>query len=191
MLNYPDTSAENLHRRGWLWHARFMAQTAQPQVDRFVIAATVDRLIYGDENTFQPEDARTLLDALPKQRMPWFEVGMAGKMSGGSRRGYAAGIGDVRIKDQKDRQIEYSSAAGRYTRIGQWKLLWSGKRLRQFVEIEQVMADVTDEGRGARISYTKDGTPIGMDIQVNRSLSILWSSIVIVVPGWKPWKTPA
>jgi hypothetical protein len=191
MLNHPGIRAERLHRHDWLWHARIMAQTAQPKVDRFVIAATVDRLIYGDENTFQPADARSLLDALPKRRMPWFEIGMAGKMSGGSRRGYAAGIGDVRVKDERDRQIEYSSSAGHYTRIGQWKLLWYGKRLRQFVEIEQVMADFTDEGRGARISYTKDGTPIGMDIQINRSLSILWSSFVIVVPAWKPWKTPA
>lgn len=167
-----------------------MTVNTTPQVDRFVIAAAVDRLIYGDERVFQTADAQTLLHALPRRRVPWFEFGIAGKMSGGSRRGYAAGIGDVKIKDDKARQMEFSTSSRHYTRVGQWKLLWYGKRQQQYVEIEQVMADVTDEGRGARINYTSDGTPIGMDIRVNRALSMFWSSFVIIVPSWQPWKTP-
>jgi len=58
------------------------------------------------------------------------------------------------------------------------------------VEIEQVMADVTDEGRGAQIRYDRDGAPLAMDIRVNRSFRLFWSPVVIVIPGWRPWKTP-
>ena len=69
----------------------------RPVADRFVIAATVDRLIYGDEATFDPDDARLLLDVLPRRRSPWIQLGVAGKMSGGSSRGFAAGVGDVEV----------------------------------------------------------------------------------------------
>ena len=159
--------------------------------DRFVIAATVDRLIYGDEATFSASDARLLLDSLPRKRSPWIQLGVSGKMSGGgSIRGFAAGVGDVSIKDEKDRQFQYTTGADAYTRAGQWKLMWIGKRTRQYVEIEQVMSDATDDGRGALIAYEADGTPIRMDIRINRSFRLFWSPVVIMFPGWKPWKTP-
>ncbi len=162
-----------------------------PMSDRFLIAALADRLIYGDETSFSADDARQLLDALPHTRAPWIQLGIAGKMSGGSARGYAAGVGDVKVKDEKDRQFEYNSASDAFIRAGQWKLLVIGKRGRRYVEIEQVMADATDEGRGALIHYDTDGTPLGMDIRVNRAWRLFWSPIVIVIPGWKPWKKPA
>jgi hypothetical protein len=158
--------------------------------DRFVISATVDRLIYGDDDTFNAEDARLLLNSLPRKPSPWIQLGVAGKMSGGSARGFAAGVGDMAIKDEKDRQFQYNSAAGAYTRVGQWKLMWIGKRTRQYVEIEQVMADATDDGRGALVCYESDGTPIRMDIRFNRSFRLFWSPVVIMFPGWKAWKTP-
>lgn len=158
--------------------------------DRFVIAATVDRLIYGDDTTFAADDARTLLDSLPRKPSPWIQLGIVGKMSGGSSRGFAAGVGEVRIKDKKDRQFEYATGADAYTRAGQWKLMWIGKRTRQYIEIEQVMSDATDEGRGALICYSQDGTPVRMDIRFNRSFSLFWSPIVFMFPSWKPWKTP-
>lgn len=167
-----------------------MPNEAQPKVDRFLIAATVDRLIYDSEETFDGEDARTLLAALPYRRSPWFEFGLAGKVSGGSTKGFAAGVGDLRIKDERDRQFSYSSAADAYTRAGQWKLLWLRGRRRQQVEIEQVMADATVEGRGARINYTQDGTPVSMDLRIVRSFRLFWSPVVIVIPGWRPWKRP-
>jgi hypothetical protein len=170
------------------WQPDAMPNRSEP--DRFVIAATVDRLIYGDENTFGADDARLLLDALPRKPSPWIQLGVAGKMSGGSSRGFAAGVGDVRIKDGKDRHFEYSTGADAYTRTGQWKLMWIGKRASQFVEIEQVMSDATDDGRGALICYEPDGTPTRMDIRVNRSFRLFWSPVVIMFPGWKPWKTP-
>jgi len=160
--------------------------------DRFLIAATVDRLIYGDDSTFSAEDARVLLDQLPRRASPWIQLGIAGKMSGGgSRRGFAAGVGDVKIKDDKDRQFQYNSADDLYTRAGQWKLMWVGKRGKQFVEIEQVMADATDEGRGALVCYDHEGVPTRMDIRFNRSFRLFWSPVVVVIPGWKPWKVPA
>jgi hypothetical protein len=164
---------------------------ASHMADRFVIAALVDRLIYDNDSTFSADDARVLLDALPRKSSPWIQLGVAGKMSGGSSRGYAAGVGDVRIKDDKDRQFQYNTGDGAYTRAGQWKLLWIGKRTRQYVEIEQVMADATDEGRGALISYESDGTPIRMDIRFNRSFRLFWSPVVLMFPGWRPWKMPS
>jgi hypothetical protein len=167
-----------------------MAMTNRPMPDRFVIAATVDRLIYGDDVTFNASDARLLLDSLPRKPSPWIQLGVTGKMSGGSSRGFAAGVGDVEIKDEKDRQFQYSTGDGAYTRAGQWKLMWIGKRTRQYVEIEQVMADATDEGRGALICYDTDGAPIRMDIRFNRSFRLFWSPVAIMFPGWKPWKTP-
>ncbi len=165
-----------------------MTANAAP-VDRFVLAATVDRLIYDSDTTFPAEDARMLLSMLPRGRTPWFELGLKGKFSGGSTRGVAAGLGAVQV-DAKDRSFDYSSLAQAYTRAGQWKLLWYRKGRGQFVEIEQVMADATDEGRGALVRYGPDGQPAAMDIRVNRSFSLFWSPIVIVIPGWKPWKTP-
>jgi hypothetical protein len=167
-----------------------MAMTHRPVPDRFVIAATVDRLIYGDDTTFSADDARLLLDSLPRKPSPWIQFGVAGRMSGGSSRGYAAGVGDVEIKDQKDRQFQYSTGDDAYTRAGQWKLMWIGKRTRQYVEIEQVMADATDDGRGALICYEANGMPIRMDIRFNRTFRLFWSPVVIMFPAWKPWKTP-
>jgi hypothetical protein len=159
--------------------------------DRFVLAATIDRLIYGDGTSFDPDDARTLLDSVPHKRSPWLQLGVAGKFSGGSTRGYAAGVGDVRVDKDKERQFQYATGADASTRVGQWKLMWFGKRQRQFIEIEQVMADVIDEGRGALVSYDASGTPLRMDIRFNRSFRLFWSPIVIIVPGWRPWKKPS
>lgn len=159
--------------------------------DRFQVAAAVDRLIYGDDATFDPADACLLLEQLPHRKTPWMQLGIAGKFSGGSRRGYAAGVGDVKIKDDKDRQFEYLTGGDKYLRAGQWKLMWIGGRGRQCVEIEQVMSDATEDGRGALISYDSAGTPQRMDIRYNRSLRLLWSPIVLVFPGWKAWKLPA
>jgi hypothetical protein len=168
-----------------------MPAEANPHVDRFLIAAIVDRLIYDSDITFQSQDARVLLQALPHRRTPWIELGIAGSLSSGSSRGYAAGIGSLQVKDDKGRRFEYSTAKDAYTRAGQWKLLWHGKRSRQYVDIEQVMSELTDEGRGAQVVYAADGTPLSMNIRVSRSFRLLWSPVIIVIPGWRPWKSPA
>lgn len=163
--------------------------TADKPIDRFLIAAVTDRLIYDSETVFDPEDARVLLDALPHRRSPRWGVGIAGKLPGGSTQGYAAGHGTTKIKDKKDRSFSYSTDADVYTRAGQWKLLWWRNRRGQFVSIDQVMADAMDEGRGARIRYSDDGTPTAMDIRVARTFRLV--NIHLVIPGWKPWKVPA
>src|SRR6185312_11796617 len=167
------------------------SRTEPRQLDRLLIAATVDRLIYGNPDTFQPDDARLLLDALPDKRVPWIEVGAKGHVSGGSAQGFAAGVGNVRVEDDRKRRFDVSSAADAYVRAGQWKLLCLRRRRGALVEIEQVMADALDEGRGARLRYSPAGDPIGMDIRAVRSIRLLFSVLIIQVPSWKPWKTPA
>ena len=167
-----------------------MADDAKP-IDRLLIAAVVDRLIYGSDTTFQAADARLLLDALPHRRVPWIEIGAKGQVSGGSAQGFAAGVGNVRVDDDRKRKFEVSSAADAYVRAGQWKLLCIQRRRGALVEIEQVMADPLDEGRGARIRYSPTGAPEGMDIRVVRSIRLLFSWLIVQVPSWRPWKLPA
>ncbi|HUN42606.1 MAG TPA: hypothetical protein VMU81_20115 [Acetobacteraceae bacterium] len=164
---------------------------ATQPVDRLLITAVVDRLVYDDPETFSAEDARTLLAALPRKRVPWIEIGAKGQVSGGSARGYAAGVGNVKVEDPDARKFDVSTSSDAYTRAGQWKLLRYDRRAGTHVEIEQVMADPLDEGRGARLRYAPGGTPLGMDIRVVRNLQLLFSWIILQVPGWRPWKQPA
>jgi hypothetical protein len=166
--------------------------SAEPtRIDRLLITATVDRLIFGDPDIFSADDARTLLDALPRKRVPWIEIGAKGKVSGGSTRGFAAGVGDVKVEDDQARKFDVSTSSDAYTRAGQWKLLRYDRRRGTHVEIEQVMADPTDEGRGARLRYRHDGTPLGMDIRVVRNVRLLFSMFILQLPGWRPWTQPA
>lgn len=159
-------------------------------VDRLLITAVVDRLIYGDPDTFSAEDARTLLDALPRKRVPWIEIGAKGKVSGGSAQGFAAGVGNVKVDDDRARKFDVSTSSDAYTRAGQWKLLRYDRRRGTHVEIEQVMADPLDEGRGARLVYRPGGVPVRMDIRVVRNFRLLFSVLVLALPGWRPWKQP-
>ncbi len=165
-----------------------MTLPTNPPIDRFLIAAIADRLIYHSEIVFNPDDARTLLHSLPRRKTSRFELGIAGRFRGGSSRGYAAGVGSVKVEDKKDRDFAYSTSQDAYVRAGQWKLLWSGTRNGQAVEIEQVMADPTDEGRGARVLYDVQGEPLSMDIRSVRALKFFF--LTLIFPGWKPWKTP-
>jgi hypothetical protein len=160
-------------------------------VDRLLITATVDRLIYGDPDTFCPDDARTLLAALPRKRVPWIEIGAKGQVSGGSAQGFAAGVGNVRVEDERRKKFDVSTSSDAYTRAGQWKLLRYDRRRGTHVEIEQVMADPLDEGRGARLRYRPDGTAVGMDIRVVRNVRLVFSIFILQLPGWRPWKQPA
>ena len=160
-------------------------------VDRLLITAVADRLIYGHPETFSAEDARILLSALPRERVPWLEIGAKGKVSGGSTRGFAAGIGDVRIEDQDTRRFDISTSSDAYTRAGQWKLLRYDRRAGTHVEIEQVMTDPTDEGRGARLRFGPAGDPLGMDIRTVRNVRLMFPWLILQVPGWQPWKRPS
>jgi hypothetical protein len=166
-----------------------MDTTAHP-VDRLLITAVVDRLIYDDAETFSAEDARTLLAALPRKRVPWIEIGAKGKVSGGSARGFAAGVGNVKVEDPEARKFDVSTSSDAYTRAGQWKLLRYDRRAGTHVEIEQVMADPTDEGRGARLRYAPGGVALGMDIRTVRNVRLLFTWFILQIPGWQPWKRP-
>jgi hypothetical protein len=167
-----------------------MKMATQP-VDRLLITAVVDRLVYDDPETFSAEDARTLLAALPRKRVPWIEIGAKGKVSGGSARGFAAGVGNVKVEDPEARKFEVSTSSDAYTRAGQWKLLRYDRRAGTDVEIEQVMADPTDEGRGARLRYGPGGAPLSMDIRTVRNVRLLFTWFILQIPGWQPWKRPA
>ena len=158
-------------------------------VNRFLIAAIADRLIYDDGTQFDPADARALLDALPRRRSPRFELGISGKYKGPGTRGYASGVGDVNIDADKEKKFDYKTSQDAYTRAGQWKLSWSPTWRGQWVEIEQVMADATDEGRGARLRYDRSGKPVGMDIRTVARFRI--AVVTFLFPGWAPWKKPA
>jgi hypothetical protein len=165
--------------------------TPSTSIDRLLITATVDRLIYGNPDTFSAEDARTLLDALPRKRVPWIEIGAKGQVSGGSAQGFAVGVGNVKLEDDRKRKFDVSTSSDAYTRAGQWKLLRYDRRRGTHVEIEQVMADPLDDGRGARLRYRRDGTPVGMDIRIVRNVRLLFSVFILQLPGWRPWKQPA
>jgi hypothetical protein len=160
-------------------------------IDRLLITATVDRLIYGDPDCFDPEDARALLQALPKKRVPWIEIGAKGQVPGGSAQGFAAGVGNVGVEDERKRRFDVSTSRDAYSRAGQWKLLRYDGRHGTRVEIEQVMADPLDDGRGARLQFRPDGAPVGMDIRVVHEFHLLFVSFTLRLPGWRAWKRPA
>jgi hypothetical protein len=156
--------------------------------DRFLLAAVTDRLIFGSETTFDPADARTLLDAMPRRQAPRWEMGILGRLPGGSARGYSPGVGNTSV-EEKERTFAFSTGQDAWARAGQWKLAWRKTRGGQTVEIQQVMAGPADDGRGARIHYAPDGAPVAMEIQTPRSFGMLY--IEVVVPAWRPWKVPA
>jgi hypothetical protein len=77
--------------------------------DRLQIAAVVDRLIYGHDTTFDAEDARALDRLLPDNVRAGFlsrflSFNLKVSISGNSQ-GYAAGVGNVRIPDDKKLRI--------------------------------------------------------------------------------------
>ena len=68
-------------------------------------------------------------------------------------------------------------------RAGQWKLLRVGRR----IEIEQAMADDTDDGRTALIRFER-GEAVRMDLLATRELSL--GPVTIGRAVFEPWKTP-
>src|SRR5262249_35874081 len=101
--------------------------TARPMTDRLLIAAVVDRLIFGDETTFRGEDARELARLLPRDVRSsflgrFFGIGADISVSGGSTRGRAAGVGDVEVSDDKPRRVNLATGERGAVRAGQWRL---------------------------------------------------------------------
>jgi hypothetical protein len=156
--------------------------------DRILLSALADRLIFGDEATFSLDDARELARLMPqmpraglfKRFLP--DLVVKGTLPGRSASGFAAGVGNVSLNDDK-RSLDYDSRGRQVVRAGQWKLLRSGRG----IEIEQVMADDGDEGRTALVEY-RDGEPVRMCLLTLVSLQI--GPICISTGRFKPWKMP-
>ena len=107
--------------------------------DRIQLAAVVDRLIFGHDTTFDAEDARELDRLLPAEVRAGFfgrflRVGVKASMSGNTQ-GYAAGVGNVRIAD--DKSFEFDSRGRHILRAGQWKLCRCGRD----IEIDAGLAE--------------------------------------------------
>jgi hypothetical protein len=122
--------------------------------DRLLLSAIADRLIFGDEHSFRAEDATELARLLPtmpranifQRLLP--DLAVKGSLPGRSASGFAAGVGNISLKDN-NRSFDFDSRGRRVVRAGQWKLMRSGRG----IEIEQVMADDGDDGRTALVEF--------------------------------------
>ena len=155
-------------------------------VDKFRLAALVDRLIYGSDTTFSHADARELYELIPPEHRRkrfggWFQVSAKGSVSGGSASGVAAGVGNVSTPGE-DKSFEFDSAGRRVMRAGQWKIHPGPDK----VEIEQVMATEFDEGKSALILY-RSGEPLRMEILAQKELRL--GFIGVRYGTYVPWKT--
>jgi len=157
--------------------------------DRILLSALADRLIFGHPDTFSADDARELARLLPYTRR-WHSFitnglpGFSGKMKlpGSSSAGFAAGVGQVSIKDG-GRSFEIDSRGRSIVRAGQWKLSRRGRA----IEIEQVMSDDMDEGRTAMLAiYPGDVMEMRLLAQVTLSIGPLH----IGFARFRPWKVP-
>ena len=153
-------------------------------VDRLLISAVVDRLVFGAGATFAAGDARQLARLLPREARTGFlgrflGLGIEAGISGGSTRGHAAGVGDVEIRDDKPRTVRLSTQDRGMVRAGQWKLRWSGRH----IEIDQVV-DVGPDARSVRLMFDRSGAPVEMVQLVNRQFG------PFVIGSYRPWKDP-
>lgn len=155
-------------------------------IDKFRLAALVDRLIYGSDTTFSRADARELYELIPLEHRrsrfaDWFQLSAKGSVSGGSASGVAAGVGNVRTPGD-DKSFEFDSAGRSVMRAGQWKIHPGRDR----VEIEQVMGTELDEGKSALIRY-RAGEPLRMDILAQKELRL--GFIGVRYGTYVPWKS--
>jgi hypothetical protein len=155
-------------------------------IEKFRLAALVDRLIYGSDATFARADAVALYDMIPpefrRRRFgDWLQLSAKAQVSGGSTSGVAAGIGNVRIPSG-DKAFEFDSAGRRVMRVGQWKIYPGNDQ----VEIEQVMATEFDEGKSALVLY-RHGEPKRMEILVQKELR--FGIFGLRYGTYAPWKT--
>jgi hypothetical protein len=164
------------------------------KIDRFQLAAILDRLIYGSETSFDPADAKALLEFVPpvsfRDMLPGIRI--VGSYSSGGAQGYAAGVGNVRA-GQERRSFDLDSEGRKTVRAGQWKLRRGAGKLAAWfgttvVEIEQVMAGDITAGRCAQVIY-RNGQPVRMLLQKPRALAL--GPVLLVLASFVPWKLPA
>ena len=153
-------------------------------VDRLLIAAIVDRLIFGSDTTFQVADAMALTRLLPRDARTgflgrFFGLGLEASFPGGSTRGHAAGVGNVEIRDDKPRTVKFATDASGAIRAGQWKLRWAGRH----VEIDQV-TDVGPDARSVRLMFDRGGAPMQMVQMVHRQFG------PFMIGAYQAWKVP-
>ncbi|MFC3127233.1 hypothetical protein ACFOD4_19370 [Pseudoroseomonas globiformis] len=168
-----------------------------PSLDnRFLLAAVVDRIIYGQEDTFRHEDAAELLRQMPAPS-PWrqlrlpIDLKVEGSMPGSRMSGSAAGLGDVSVQGDR-RSFAYDSQAGRTVRVGQWKLrhsagFWEALRGKATIAIVQAMGEAAKEGRAAVMVY-QHGEPV--ELLGFREKRNALGQFAIIVSKALPWKTP-
>ncbi|KAA2211261.1 hypothetical protein [Teichococcus oryzae] len=168
-----------------------------PSLDnRFLLAAVVDRIIYGQEDTFRHEDAAELLRQMPAPN-PWrqlrlpFEFRVEGSMSGSRMSGSAAGLGDVSVQGD-GRSFAYDSQAGHTVRVGQWKLrhsasFWEALRGHATIEIVQTLGEAGQDGRSAALVYQR-GEPV--ELRSFRQQEKFIGKYAIINSRAVPWKTP-
>lgn len=155
-----------------------------------VLAAIIDRLIYGDSKTFRVEDAADLLRIaqLPRSR-GLLDFRLFAARGSGRSQGFAAGVGNVEVKDDKA-PIEIDSKAARTLRVGQWKVrdVSPVNRRIRHIEIEQMMAagDPEDE-LSARVVY-RDGVPLVMELSSPWIFRLF--NVALGLERYVPWKRP-
>lgn len=152
-------------------------------MDKFQLAATVDRLIYEDDDTFKADDAIALLAELPKPTWRQFLPHLIFRMStvGKSAQGFAAGVGNASIREEGG-SFEFDSRGA--ARVGQWKL----RRTWRSIEIEQMASDESDEGRSALVRFSVRWMPLSMDILVQKEISLA-PFCSVVFGRYVPWKS--
>ena len=165
--------------------------------DRMVLAAIVDRIIFGQDATFQAADAEELLRILPPPslrrhlRLP-FEFSGKAKMTSSRSSGYAAGIGNVSVPGG-ERSYEFDSRAGRMVRAGQWRIqheagFFDALRGKVKLNVEQYGTEGGLDGKGATLEY-EGQRPVRLLQHVPRSVQ--FGVLTITVVTSVPWKTPA
>jgi hypothetical protein len=163
--------------------------TAVSGSDRVTLSALADRLVYGNPETFDPEDARELARLLPVPKRRHFLSGrlpgliVRGSFPSMSGSGFAAGVGNVSLRGE-DISFDFDSRGRRLIRAGQWKIY----RYPSAIGIEQVMADDCDDARATLLEFRR-GEPTRMLLLVQAELSI--GPIGIGFGRFTPWKVPA
>lgn len=167
--------------------------TSASYADRLSLSALADRLIFGNDQTFDPDDAEEVARILPHPPRPSFarrwlgDFHAKGSVSGGSTMGAAAGVGGVRIENDK-LSFDLDSAGRWVVRAGQWKF----RRVLSAIIIEQVMAD-GDDGRAARVEFEGDrAVRIGLLQTREITIARLLGHRLSFSRSWYcPWKVPS
>ncbi len=176
--------------------------------DRMRLAAIADRFAYEGE-TVSAEDAAWLWQVVPRSRSG-VSVAIGRNKSSGTTQGFAAGVGNVTVKDDK-RNHEITEYGGKdRIRAGQWKIsrlpypgdggfsirLGFGRAARRPDEViifEQMMGTIADS-KEMRMRYRHDGQPVCLQFKSDKRITLPFPfrfEVVMSVPRWIDWKPVA